>query len=319
MKNIKKFVRLYLEDLEAKKAKWGTDYPPQNWEEFEESIRKTHYKYFVEEEVDNPDIRTGLLVSLLADDFVDFGYYAIFSNLPLDFQDLNNVIYQIARSQHLNVYDLMVTGTRFHYILRALAANDTEPADTFLPDDAPCYGVMRYADMVVNLFLVVYRKREDLRERAVALAEKYLKSKRSLFDRSMVEYLMALIDRDAKRASKALQEVCNGYQKRGDVDWREKCFVAEIHGLYRLAKFVDEELFAQLKRPEHPSFLQEFEDWQQANGYPKGQLFYSYPEEMDYLNRILRAKLPTLSMDELRSEEKTGIIFARRLNEEING
>lgn len=317
MKNIKKYIKLYLGDAEKSKTKYGYYYPPRNWEDFEFWLNRTFQKHFVDEPNEELNLEARLYVTLLADHFVRFGYFSVFNKTPLDFQYLNDVIYQTARSEHLDVDSFMVTGNRFHHILSAFASNDTEPADTFVPDDYMCSTRMFYTDMAVNLFLIYYRKRDDLREEIIPLANKFLAGKRSVFDKSVVEYFLALIDKDATKASTALQNICVGYQKRGDVDKKDKLFLHEVHGLYRMVKFVDEDLFLELTQPQHPAFFNDFEDWQKQNNYPKGKLAYTYPPQMNLLNKILQAKLPALSIDELIDKEMDKI-FADKILKDIN-
>jgi hypothetical protein len=75
-----------------------------------------------------------------------------------------------------------------------------------------------------------------------------------------------------------------------------KCFAYEIHGLYRFAMIVDKELFEEIKQPIHHCFLNEFETWQKERNYPNGKFFYKYPINMDYINKVFEAELPTVEL-----------------------
>ena len=49
--------------------------------------------------------------------------------------------------------------------------------------------------------------------------------------------------------------------------------------------------------PSHKTFLKEFEEWQVRNQFPKGQQFYTYPQDMADANRILTKGLPRICFE----------------------
>jgi len=295
MKNTKKYVKLYLEKSQESFEKWGYYYPPRNWKEFEEWDKKSFEKYCKNET--EKTAKTKSYISFLANNFSDFGYLTIFNN-DLNYKDLNNVIFQISRSDFLYKcdFDSEITGNHFHDVLCALACNDTDPANALLIKELSVSNTRFYTNVVVNLFKVILNNQIAQKDQVLTLAEKYLNSKRSVFDRTMVEYLMAVLREDTTKATESLQQLCISYQKRGyPVDKHDKCFATEIHGLYRFAKIVNESFFKELEMPNHNCFFKEFEYWQEENNYPKGKLFYTYPDEMTYMNKILKTQLPQMT------------------------
>ena len=114
-------------------------------------------------------------------------------------------------------------------------------------------------------------------------------------EQHLLGYLLALKEKNPAKASLELQELCTAYQRQGyPMEKMDKCFMGEIHGLYRLARQVGNVFFEAVKMPEHDGFFQEFEHWQASNHFPKAELFYRYPEPLSYMNQILEASLPEM-------------------------
>ena len=112
-----------------------------------------------------------------------------------------------------------------------------------------------------------------------------------------VRFFVFLVKKDVDGITECLQKLCEAYQKQGyPVKKIDKCFVPEIHGLYRLVRFLDESLFEKVEMPSHKCFLKDFEEWQQNNNFPKGVQFYEYPETLQDGNRILQRALPEIHL-----------------------
>ena len=112
-----------------------------------------------------------------------------------------------------------------------------------------------------------------------------------------VRFFIFLAKKDVDGITVCLQKLCEAYQKQGyPIKKIDKCFVPEIHGLYRLVRFLDEGLFEKIELPSHKCFLKEFEEWQQKNKFPKGVQFYEYPEMLHDANRILQRTLPEIHL-----------------------
>ena len=299
MKNAKLFLKLYEETVEESFKKWGYYYPPKTWEEFYAWNTKTFEKYL--KEIEDEVKKTKLYVSLL-DNMNNFGFYIVFQKL--DYELLNNVLYQTSRQNLLNS-GMLASGTdHCNVLMKALssfACNDFEIIDHFFPKNLQLSKGTYYTEVSVNLLKVLYFKEAELKEEALKKADKFLSKKITSWEKYVVLYFKALIDTNEKEASNCLQELCLAYQKMEHsvnklYNKLAKCFASEIHGLYRFARIINQDLFNNITQPKHLCFSEEFELWQKENNYPKGQLFYRYPAEMDYMNKIFEAELPIVAL-----------------------
>jgi hypothetical protein len=134
---------------------------------------------------------------------------------------------------------------------------------------------------------------------------------------------MAIYQRDVDGLNISLQELCKAYQRLGyPVKKMDKCFAVEIHGLYRFIKEIDENFFNEITLPKHDCFFQSFEVWQKENNYPEGKIFYEYPGEMVYMNKIFRAEIPKVTLEEYVKGKRKELFkdvdeFASRLTKNI--
>lgn len=329
MKNTQKYRKLYLEQSQESFEKWGYYHPPRNWEEFEEKNIKVVGKYLTterfKEEQTTPEIQVKLYLNLLGDNLKHFGFFTVFDKNH--FEEINDVIFQTSRNKLL-LRATTASGTD-HTIslmdaLSAFSCNDFEIIDSFFPKNLFSENVY-FPSICVNLLNVIYHKQTNSAQEALQRADKFLKKKNTTWDKNIVLYFLALYHRDVSEANEALQNLCTAYQKMEHsvmsiYNKMEKCFATEIHGLYRLAKLIDEEFFENLTIPKHHCFFQEFELWHKENNYPKGKIFYAYPQEMDYLNRIYRAKIPKVTLKKHKSTPKLMKdveLFAQELAESV--
>ena len=297
MDNAKEYVKLYMQKREECFKKWGYYYPPREWSEFETRNDKVFQKYLKKKEEQNNLLSmTKGYVSLL-NNTKEFGFFHAFTKN--DYNLLNNVLYQTSRQELLNS-GMTASGTdHCNVLMNALssfACNDFEVIEYFFPRELPLSKGRFYTENSVNLLKILYYKENHLLDETLTKVQKFLGKKITLWEKYVVSYFLSLINRDTEQANFCLQELCTAYQKSGDLDKLDKCFASEIHGLYRFARLIDEPFFKGIKRPKHACFFEEFENWQAEQGYPQGRLFYIYPQEMDYMNKIFEAQLPTVTL-----------------------
>jgi len=299
MKSAKQFLKLYEATTEECFQKWGYYYPPKTWDDFYAWNAETFDKY-LKDKVDDV-IKTKSYVDLL-DKLNTFGFYIAFQRL--DCELLNDVLYQTSRRNLLN-RGMLASGTdHCNVLMNALSAfscNDFEVIDYFFPKNLEHSKGTYYTGVSVNLLKVLYYKEFELKEEALKKADKFLLKKITLWEKYVVLYFKALINQDPEEASNCLQELCMAYQKMehsvmSTYNKLAKCFASEIHGLYRFVIIINQDLFNNIKQPRHLCFFEDFELWQKENNYPKGKLFYKYPQEMDYMNKIFEAELPTVAL-----------------------
>ncbi|PIE83995.1 MAG: hypothetical protein CSA07_04365 [Bacteroidia bacterium] len=297
MRSAKKFVKLYEEAAEQDKGR-RLDLP-KSWDEVHALEQRIDPKYFQNEDA---VLRTKAYLGLLGQTRY-FGFYLAMRES--DFALLNNVLFQTSRHALL-AGSVAASGTdhsvELMNVLSALSCNDIAVVDAFLPRDLPLCRGSWYAEVAVNLLCTLYYNEPERLPEARVKAEKFLSKKGDTWGRGTVLYLLALIDKDAQKAGEHLQALCVSYQRlthSGNKSYNalEKCFAEEIHGLYRFARMVDEDLFASIAQPNHACFSREFEAWQRQQGYPEGEQFYVYPPELEYMNRILRAELPHVRLE----------------------
>lgn len=299
MKNTKQYLKTYEEITENCFAKWGYYYPPKTWAQLYAWDNETYEKYLKEK--DEVVRKTKSYIGLLHTTD-DFGFYMAFQKL--DYELLNNVLYQTSRQKLLNKGTL-ASGTDHCNVLmnttNSFSCNDFEVIDYFFPKNLPQSKGTYYTEVSVNLLKILYYKQFELKDEALTKADKFLQKKTTLWEMYVVLYFKALIDQDTEEAGNCLQELCGAYQQMGRSGGKltnklDKCFASEIHGLYRFARTINQDLFTNITPPNHPCFFLEFELWQKENDYPKGKLFYQYPPQMDYMNRIFEAELPTVAL-----------------------
>ncbi len=294
MNNIKKYLKLYNKAREESLENFGYYYPLNTWEEFYEWNEKTYNKY-LKDEKDNIR-KTKFYVDLL-DELDEFGFFIAFTNN--DHKVLNNVLFQTSRRNLLD--DAMTASGAAHCniedVFPAFACNDFDIINYFFPKKIPLSKGQSYMENAINIIKVLYYKQSELRDETIKKARNYLNYKLTLWEKYVVLYFLSLIEGEVEQSSICLQELCSAYQRIGyPKDKLDKCFASEIHGMYRFARIIDEDYFEKIKRPIHPCFFEDFEQWQENNNYPKGELFYKYPEKMDYMNKIFAAELPEVSV-----------------------
>jgi hypothetical protein len=302
---MKEYVKLYKQESEACFKKWGYYYPPREWSEFETWNNKVFQEHLKEMEAQNNLLLMTKCYVALLNNTKEFGFFHAFNSC--DYTLLNNVLYQTSRQKLLDRGMKSSGSDHCNVLMDALSAfscNDFEVINHFFPKELPLSKGTYYTENAVNMLKTLYYKQSDLKDEALEKARIFLDKKLSLWEKYVVSYFISLVDRNPEQASFCLQELCSAYQKLGqnEISKLEKCFSSPVHGLYRFVREIDEPFFKEIKRPKHACFLEAFEIWQEEHGYPQGGLFYSYPKEMDYMNKIFEAELPTVALRE--SENK---------------
>jgi hypothetical protein len=236
------------------------------------------------------------------DDYYSLGLYEAFTKW--DMRHLLNVLYQSSRWEVLcgavKSFSADHTG---HYIsvVKALAANDAELVEALLPEEL---GLSRerhaFGKPIGNMFLSLWYKNDEWLKTTKPEAEKYLTVKSHSYKPEM-EYYIALAERDMERASRCLKGVCVSVRRNQDSGVRDKpylkCLCNYVHGLYNFAHYVLPEAdFRRLQMPDDEGFIKEFAEWNIVNGFPKGELFLTFPEELDILNQIFNLPIPQTTL-----------------------
>lgn len=207
---------------------------------------------------------------------------------------LNDTLYQSSRQKLLDItedgYD---HSGEFWEVMDAMACNDIEALEACFPQNIglcnngyPAFVIA--SNMLIKLWYNTFEKDDKVLEKA----RKMLTQKKSLWEKAIVGFLLAIYDKDMEYASRQLDEVCKS-SRRIDKPSLHKYFCPEAHGLYNIARMIlEKDIFEKLKFPEDEGFIDEFAIWQKDNNYPKGELFVVYPKELDFMNKLLRCNIP---------------------------
>lgn len=126
MKNVKKFLKYYIEAREQALQKFGNTGYYLSLEEFEAANVRVFEKYLAPKE--DPLIRLKLYTTLLNED--DFFFFLVFSAPKLDFHDLANALYQTSRRASISrAHTASILGVSHEELsgyLCGFAANDFE-------------------------------------------------------------------------------------------------------------------------------------------------------------------------------------------------
>lgn len=207
---------------------------------------------------------------------------------------LNDTLYQSSRQKLLDItedgYD---HSGEFWEVMDAMACNDIEALEACFPQNIglcnngyPAFVIA--SNMLIKLWYNTFEKDDKVLEKA----RKMLTQKKSLWEKAIVGFLLAIYDKDMEYASRQLDEVCKS-SRRIDKPSLHKYFCPEAHGLYNVARMIlEKDIFEKLKFPEDEGFIDEFAIWQKDNNYPKGELFVVYPKELDFMNKLLKCDIP---------------------------
>lgn len=307
-KNIKKFIRLYREKAEKHFADFGYYYPPADWDGFIEQQNNIYQKHL--KECKDNVLRTKLYLSLL-DDLNHFGFYVVFQEL--DYQNVHRVVYQTSRQKLL---DHCTTAGVPHNsilsdVLNNFAANEFQIINSFFPKEIPDGEGKFYTEIVANIIKTLYYGTNEKKPHLLDMANQFLtRKKRTSWEIFTVRYFVSLLNKDASEAGLCLQELCKAYQQQGYPKPKmEKCFATEIHGMYRFIRAYNKEFFDAVAMPDHDCFFREFEEWERANNFPKGDLFYSFPAPLTYMNQLLKAGVPAISSSKEKNVYKPRTVY----------
>ncbi|WP_108944896.1 hypothetical protein [Shewanella halifaxensis] len=303
MDNAQKYLTLYNQLAEERLQRFAETYPYiRSWEELQQShTSECKQDYSAKRLSDKSTLPKALSTCLrIEGPSVElFGFYQAFNTQ--DCQMLNDVIFQSTR-QRLLSSAITAGGTDhssfYHNIVAAFAGNDFEVMHAFAPADLPFCKYPYYNGPALNLITSLYYQDSAKQTEALALAAKFLKKKLPVLDAAVINFLVALMQGDSHRASEALQQASLGFARSRVYGALEKCFALELHGLYNFARYIDLEVFAQIRVPTGAGFSKSFAEWQRDNAYVTGKLFYQYPPERELMNLILTAKLPQVTLIE---------------------
>lgn len=181
-------------------------------------------------------------------------------------------------------------------IILALACNDIEILDRIMPYHLG-FATNGYFPAHYNMIMSLLNRDRENANRAKNQLDKFMTKKISKFDLCFSQYLVSLFEHDLKKISMYLQEMCvylartNGIQHGifFSVSYNKlgRSVALFAHGLYHLAYFhLPPEEFSKIEMPEHKSFIQEYEYYNNENGYSSGKALIDFTKTSKLLSKL---------------------------------
>lgn len=251
--------------------------------------------------IENKDIETQIILyTKLFPNPYTLGLYEAFEKQEMS--HLLNVLYQTSRHSAINLgggasgYDHCIN---FFGVINAFAANDTTLVNALLPKGlGESKNGHKFMVLGTNLMFSIWHKDVALLEKTKLVAVRYLSGKRTLLEKAILDYLIALAEIDTDAISVNLKNVCLATRKNQGESKLSKLFCRNAHGLYHFAHFVlPDEIFKKIELPNDEGFIEEYAQWNMENDFPQGTLFLNYPDEMALMNVILNVDVPDTSLN----------------------
>ena len=149
-------------------------------------------------------------------------------------------------------------------------------------------------------------------EAAMNKAEKFTQTKHPLWERSVVACLLALLHRDIERFSRSLEDVRRSFGREQCAKYmRLQCLNG--YGLAVLAHdLLPEEDFQRVRLPEGPSFSSAYLQWRLALEELPKRLYFTYPEDLDMMNRALAHPLAVQRIHQPYAGSENPLLSSKR-------
>ncbi|WP_169777076.1 hypothetical protein [Campylobacter mucosalis] len=167
-------------------------------------------------------------------------------------------------------------------IFRSFYCNDLGVISRILPHELGiCKNGYPFYLAFCNLFMGLWYKDEKILDYAVPKAVKFMGSKKPLWERSAVRFLLGIYEKDAEILSESFKEICAGILR---IDINEYDKIAAVHGFYAMALHFG---FDDFTLPDYKNFSADFAKWQRQNLSYKPKLYFKFQGELELLNTIL--------------------------------
>jgi hypothetical protein len=219
-----------------------------------------------------------------------------------DMELLNNYLFEIAQLREIgNILSSGFDHTYYAYNIlpELLISCRFDRIKLILPKED---GMSKYnycGSVIINLFMAIWYKDEEFLSIAKAMAEKKLNQKLNALEKAYIEFLLALSEKDTKKISYELLEICKGSAKSKDYGESEFTHRFSIigHAMYNLSLYVyDGELADKIEMPKYDNFLIALAQYQKSNKLKPGKIITVYNEPLNILNKILNCYPPTMTL-----------------------
>lgn len=286
---------------------------------FEEQIARLQ-KFFSKDKFrmipTNKQIEIAITVLSHGDEMMK--YYQAF--LRRDMKYLNDVLFETAHLAQIgNIHnpgcDHGFYGLRITPNL--LAANMMDRVEILLPNE---FGLSKWnfiGASIANLLMAIKWNDSEIESDAIALAKKQLAKKNPLYYQLHIECMLAILLHDYETFNIKINEYCNAYMKSREYGMNgfNKRFCIEAHGMYNLACYAyDGEMKNHISIPNAENFCQDLAIWQNENGRIAGTSCHTFPQDLDFYNRLMNAKPVKMN---LKTEGKNQYLDTDRYLEDI--
>lgn len=185
---------------------------------------------------------------------------------------------------------------RLWSLLDLLACDDFENVYRAMPEGLPISnnGYPMYVHGTNILLCLLYNSEKKAVypvDKIIEKAEKFVASKKPLWERSVISCLLGILQGNVSKISDSLQQLCTGFSK-ADVAKYMKMQCQCAYGLTILAKhFLSEENFGQLVYPECSNFSKSYMLWFFEQEELSTELCITYSSLVEELNEIFRKKI----------------------------
>lgn len=185
---------------------------------------------------------------------------------------------------------------RLWSLLDLLACDDFDNVYRVLPEGLPVSnnGYPMYIHGTNILLCLLYNSENKAvypADKIADKAEKFVTSKKPLWERSVISCLLGVWQGNASKISDSLQQLCTGFNK-ADVAKYMKIHCQSAYGLTVLAKhFLSEENFGQIIYPECTNFSKSYMLWLLEQEKLPAAPCITYNSPMEELNEIFRKKI----------------------------
>ncbi len=210
-----------------------------------------------------------------------------------DFEGLRSVFYHEAKVGFLPSSSGYDHCWHLWSLLDLLACADVENVYRVFPEGLPLSGngYPMYVNGTNVLLCLLYNTGDSTvyaQDKVMAKAEKFVTSKKPIWERAVVSALLAVLTADVPRFLEALQNVCAGYGKM-DIAPYKKIQCQNAYGLIMLARrFWTEEEFAAVVMPEAENFSKSYSEWLLGQEKLPDDLCITYEAPIEKVNGILK-------------------------------
>ncbi len=210
-----------------------------------------------------------------------------------DFAGLKGIFYHKAKISLLPSSGGYDHCERLWPLLDLLACADLDNMYRVLPGGLPLSknGYPMYIHGTNVLLCLLYNTEDKTvyeQDRVKEKAEKFVASKKPIWERAVVSCLLAIMGHDVPRFSENLQNLCVGYN-RVDIAPYMKLQCQSAYGLLALARhFWSEEEFDAVILPEYKNFSKDYAEWLFSQKELSDDLCVIYEAPMDGLNDLLK-------------------------------